>query len=93
MKLVVRNNAVILSETDNFRDLSAEPALSARIEGLGGHLDPDGSHLWIPACYLRKLAVDQPTKWHRSFDAMLSKAAAFGWVEDEQVRVHFETDR
>jgi hypothetical protein len=96
---ITRSGHIELQDAANFRafkilDRSGKSLveLAAALEGLAT-LTADGSTAWVDASAVPKLLAVAPTaEWHASFNAMLSAARKFGWVNEAtgRVRAHIE---
>lgn len=87
---------VSVGSIEDFTKLSLEIAADVHpfeIEHARGvkAVDPTGTHVWFTVDVLRDLCQVHDQTWGNSFDQMISKASAHGWVADGSVRVHIIT--
>ncbi|WP_396902855.1 flavin reductase family protein [Mycolicibacterium sp.] len=87
---------VSVESSEDFTKLSLEIAADvhpfeiAHARGVKD-IDPSGTHVWFTVDVLRDLCQVYDESLDNSFDQMISKAAAHGWVADGSVRVHIAT--
>jgi hypothetical protein len=93
--------AVHLEDPDDFTAFSVALTGPPRPEALAevlrhtalGHLDEAGTHVVVDPAGLRALAGPAAdTTWDEGLDAMVAYAAQKGWLRDDGVVAHIETD-